>query len=630
MGRRGALAQRSDMILGETNVPATKIQSRLRLLIGIAMVAVIMTDGSAAAAAGLAPAKRIARKLAVPPPTVGKPYAYDVSKTFECATNPAPVFAFTWQNPAPVPGLAFATSGLISGTPLVAGTFNLAFQVTDVSGAPGACTGTSSDTGILTVNAAPVSVIAPVPGSNNQVAPPNTPLSQPLTARLVDSAGNPVPGVAVAWTVGAAGGTLTNPSLVSNAQGQVQAGFTTGPTGENATVTVRATGTTTVFQFTVLNQQSTVDAPSQEVTTPAVVTAVTAPTIQINNIRQRLDQIRFQHSPAVAQALKVNVGGQPLPPLSALALGPSPSRDGKAVTGGGASADKPVSGGGAAADQPDPFGRWGAYVNGDVDIGRQSAVDTQAGFKLTSNGLTFGTDYRFEGNHVLGAALGLLKADTNVADGGSQDAKGYSLSVYGSYVPVESAYIDGIVNVGHNKYDSQRQQTAGGSATSNTSGDQFAVALSAGWNYSQGAFTANPYLRVEYVEAKIDGFTENGSPTEALTVSEQRVKATTLTLGGQVSYAVSTTWGVLVPYGRLDLQYVAQSNAQDVTAQLVGLTAPATIVPTLGQDKTFGTFAAGASAILPNGFSCFFNYEQLFGKENFKDQKYTLGLRVEF
>ena len=41
-------------------------------------------------------------------------------------------------------------------------------------------------------------------------------------------------------------------------------------------------------------------------------------------------------------------------------------------------------------------------------------------------------------------------------------------------------------------------------------------------------------------------------------------------------------------------------------------------------------FAVGASAILANGFSCFFNYEQLFGKENFKDQKYTLGLRVEF
>ena len=62
---------------------------------------------------------------------------------------------------------------------------------------------------------------------------------------------------------------------------------------------------------------------------------------------------------------------------------------------------------------------------------------------------------------MLGAALGLLKADTNVADGGSQDAKGYSLSLYGSYVPLENAYLDGIVNVGRNDYDSQRQHDRG-------------------------------------------------------------------------------------------------------------------------------------------------------------------------
>ena len=65
----------------------------------------------------------------------------------------------------------------------------------------------------------------------------------------------------------------------------------------------------------------------------------------------------------------------------------------------------------------------------------------------------------------VGAALGLLKADTNVTDGGSQDAKGYGLSLYGSYVPMENAYLDGIVNVGRNTYDSQRQQSAGGVAT---------------------------------------------------------------------------------------------------------------------------------------------------------------------
>ena len=56
----------------------------------------------------------------------------------------------------------------------------------------------------------------------------------------------------------------------------------------------------------------------------------------------------------------------------------------------------------------------------------------------------------FLGNNVLGASLGFLKADTDLdAGAGTQSAKGYSFSLYGSYVPQENAYIDGILNVGH-------------------------------------------------------------------------------------------------------------------------------------------------------------------------------------
>ncbi len=605
----------------------TRSSAHPRALTAIAAIVVSFATVSADAAGGLRP---IMRKASVPQATVGQAYSYNLAKVFECPTNPAPVFTFTWSNPTQVPGLPYPPSGLISGTPTAAGTYSQSFQVTDISGAPGACTGVSTDNLTLTVNPPPASQVAPVGSTNNQVVPPNTPVPLPLTARLLDGGGNPVAGVAVTWTVTAGSGTVTNPTLVSNAQGLVQAGFTSGPGGQSATITVAAVGSSASFRFTVLNQQSAVDAPSQEVTTPAVATALSTPSIQIANIRQRLDQIRFQHSPAVARALKVSVNGQALPPMSALALAPTSDRNGKAIAGSATGAMRVPTGGGAAADNPDPFGRWGFFVNGDIDIGKQSAVETQAAFKLTSNGLTLGSDYRFEGNHVLGAALGLLKADTNVTDGGSQDAKGYGLSLYGSYVPMENAYLDGIVNIGRNTYDSQRRQNAGDYATSSTDGNQFALAVSAGWNFNEGAVTANPYLRAEYVDAKINGFTESGNANEALTVSEQRVKATTLTLGGQVSYAASTSWGVLVPYGKLELQYLAQTNAQNVSAQLANAGSNPSIVPKLGQDKTFGTFAAGASAILANGFSCFFNYEQLFGKENYKDQKYTLGLRLEF
>jgi outer membrane autotransporter protein len=371
----------------------------------------------------------------------------------------------------------------------------------------------------------------------------------------------------------------------------------------------------------VVASSEQVQQAARQLTTPQATAALTIPTVQIDNIRQHLDQLRFRRLAPVAEALRVSIDGRALPPLASFALAP-------VEKGALGPAEK---GGGAAADSADAFSRWGAFVSGDVNIGRQAAVDDQTGFKLTSRGLTLGGDYRFPGEHVLGAALGFAKSDGRLDDGlGTQDIKGYSVSVFGSLVPADKAYIDLIVNFARTSFDSQRQQQAGGSASSDTDGTSIAAALSAGWNLSRGALTANPYGRIEYVDARIDGFTETGDAAEALTVGEQRIKATTLTLGGQLSYAVSTSWGVLLPYAKLELQYLAQTSAQDVTAQLAAASSPAILVPALGDDRTFGNFAVGASAILPRGVSGFFTYEQLFGKDDFRNQKYTLGLRVEF
>jgi len=36
------------------------------------------------------------------------------------------------------------------------------------------------------------------------------------------------------------------------------------------------------------------------------------------------------------------------------------------------------------------------------------------------------------------------------------------------------------------------------------------------------------------------------------------------------------------------------------------------------------------SAVMPHGVNGFFNYQHLFGKENYSDDRYTLGLRIDF
>lgn len=355
--------------------------------------------------------------------------------------------------------------------------------------------------------------------------------------------------------------------------------------------------------------------PAGNVTGPEGQAANNAPRFQMRAIRQHLDELRLLISPTLST------------PQAIGAVTPaSPSVDGLAAAPGARSRE---TGGGAAADS---FPRWGAFVNGSYEIGRQSTTDAQTGFKTTTKGVTVGADYRFPNNHVVGAAVAFPKADTDLDNGnGNQTAKGYGFSVFGSFVPMKNGYVDGILNVGHNKYDSQRKQLLGGFATSHTNGNQFGLAVNAGYEFNRGALALTPFARLEYTDAKVSGFDENGNSLEALRISEQRIKATTLSVGGQASYALSTSWGVLMPNARIELQHVADRNIKDVTALIPGdpTVVPGTI-PILGDDRTFGTYALGLSAVFPRGVSAFFNYEQLFGKDNFSDRHYTLGVRIEF
>ena len=544
----------------------------------------------------------------LPNATVGVPYSQTIA-----ASGGTPPHTFLVTAGTLPGGFALnGQTGVLSGTTSAPGTFVFTITATDSKGA------TSSRSYTLG-SSAPAGTAIPVSG-DKQVAAAGAPLPANLVAKIVNTSGNPVSGVPVTWSVTHGGGTLTNPSAISDAQGLVQSGYITGPLAEENTIQVRVTSNGFTVTFTVRNQHQVVTIPAKQLIAPQERMALDTPAIQISNVRQRQDQLRLQRSPTAAEALRVAIDGKTMRSLTVLGLAPA-DKDGK-----------PQAGGAAIAETLDPFERWGAFVNGDVDIATQSAVDTQTGFKLRSKGVTLGADYRFDGNHVLGAAVGLLRADSDLDDGlGNQNAKGYSVSLYGSYVPQENAYIDGILNLGHNKYDTRRlQTTAAGVATSNTSGNQLGVAVSIGYAFNRGPLALTPYGRVEYIDAMVKAFTESGSTDEALTIGEQHMRATTVLAGGQASHAFSTSWGVLIPNAHVEFHHVVQTSARNVTAQLAADIASQAEIAVSGPDRNFGIWGVGVSGQFAYGVSAFFSYEAPFGKDNVHDQRYTLGLSVAF
>jgi outer membrane autotransporter protein len=85
-----------------------------------------------------------------------------------------------------------------------------------------------------------------------------------------------------------------------------------------------------------------------------------------------------------------------------------------------------------------------------------------------------------------------------------------------------------------------------------------------------------------------------------------------------------------MPNARLELQRKVQGDNRNINAALLADPTINGIAPLEPVDRNYGNFSVGASAVLPKGVSGFFNYERLFGRENFSNSKYTVGVRVEF
>jgi len=596
------------MILGGEGAGFVRRRPCARAWLGFITAACVLI---AAAASQIAwGAKPFPSKAASIPPlaAVGTPYSFQF--TFVDADSPGtacpPGMRVTPLSPVP-PGLALTTQGVLQGTPTTAGTFS--FQFIAQGSDPNAPCGTPT-TEQATLTVTPAIGIAPATLPSGVVG---TPYVQQLAA------------------FGGSG------SFIFTLVGTLPPGLVLKPSGLLAGTPTTRGGTNFVVVATDARNSVFRQAYSLAIFPPAVTVAPdlilpqtfagTASTVQqLGNIQQILFHLRTTRNPTVTQGLKLSIDGQALPALAALGL----------ASNDNAGTSAAPRGGGAATDG-EILERWGVFAQGEIDITKTDPTASQAGVDLRTHGLTLGADYRPANNSVVGVALGLVKSTADLSNGAvNLDTKGWSLSAFGEFDPVENGYVNLAITYGQNKYDGVRRASwpldpaTTLEYSSSPRGSQLGAALSAGYQYFVQAFTLNPYGRVDYVDVRVDAFQEtpsSGAPNP-LSVSAQHFTSTVLTLGGQVQYAWSVAWGVLVPYARAEYQYVAQTNTQEVAATYIG--GALQPVAVTGSDRNYGHFALGASTVLPHGLSGYFNYEQLVGKQDASDRRYMLGIRYAF
>lgn len=340
---------------------------------------------------------------------------------------------------------------------------------------------------------------------------------------------------------------------------------------------------------------------------------------QLGNIGARLAALRGGARGFALSGLAFNIKGQTVPG-SVLAEWMDPD-----ARGGGASAD-----GGS---------KWSAFITGSLGGGDKDRTTNEEGFDFRTDGLTGGMDYRFSTTTVFGAALGYAHSAVDLnSNGGELDARGVSMSLYGTYYASQALYFDAVLNYASNQYDQERNivytvgpTTVNRTARSDPDGRLLALSIGGGYEIAfKNGSSVEGSLRLRYLDTTIDSYSETGAAELNLHIEEQNTHLFSSSLGTRASWPLSFKWGVVVPQMDLSWEHDIDGGAHTIKGNFVHDQFQNTFAfKTEDPDRDYFNLGFGASAIFPGGSTAFVQHQYTLGRDNFSDWNIALGGRIE-
>jgi outer membrane lipase/esterase len=141
----------------------------------------------------------------------------------------------------------------------------------------------------------------------------------------------------------------------------------------------------------------------------------------------------------------------------------------------------------------------------------------------------------------------------------------------------------------------------------------------------------SPVARINYFHGQIDAYSEQGAFGLNLALDKQNFESLQTSTGGQISYPLSQSFGVIIPQASFSWNHEFLNDSRNITAKYSadpnGVTFNAT---TNSPDRDFFILGTGVSGVFLEDVQLFFNYQALLGYSRVTSHGFTGGIRLEF
>ena len=275
---------------------------------------------------------------------------------------------------------------------------------------------------------------------------------------------------------------------------------------------------------------------------------------------------------------------------------------------------------------------WTTFVETTDGSASLDSDGNGSAYSFDSTGVTVGIDRSVSDHFAFGILGSYTDTEANLTNGGHLDVDSYKAAIYATAYS-NGFYVDGLLGVGYNEYDSKRSSLSNTSpfayADGSTDGYELDALINAGYDYRYDQWTLSPMASIAYTRVNMNGFTETGSMTP-LNFPDQSQESLRSNLGVEISYAAQFRGMTITPQVRLSWQHEFLDNPLSIDSRFASGNGSTFTVwgPEMKADRAL--ISAGLSVQITPNLCAYAYYDGQLGNSRYSSNSVTAGVKFDF